>query len=849
MTSETDFPNQFSITADFIQHTGQHIFLTGKAGTGKTTFLKHIKEKCGKRMAVIAPTGVAAINAGGVTMHSFFQLPMGCFLPGLFRGSFQSQQQVTDKHHLLRNLRYTAEKTELLRHLELLVIDEVSMLRCDWLDAMDILLRHVRKNQYEAFGGVQVLFIGDLYQLPPVATEQDWLLLRDYYETPFFFSAQVIKQAGPLCIELDKVYRQSDEAFIHLLNRVRNNEVSDEDLQQLHQRYQPGFNPDPKDHFITLTTHNYKADEINSSGLRKLPGKEFTVKATLTGEFPERVFPVEQSLVLKKGAQIMFIKNDVKEKKYFNGKIGVLEGIERDGETECISVHFPESGETIKVQQETWRNIRYIFKEQENKLEEQELGSFTQYPVRLAWAVTIHKSQGLTFQRAVIDAGAAFAAGQVYVALSRCVSLEGLVLRSPIRREVIKTDEAIVAYMMQQPDIQQLKNSLTAEKEIYAVKTLLELFNLQPLSEKISDFIQYMGLRKLEDKEKIIAGLHAVHDAILTMHDVAQRFQAQVKGIAAESLSGNIAEQLQERVAKGKAYFGTAMDEKVISPLENLLISLHQMKKVRKVLLQMDELIGFCSNFALRYRYKESRRAMPAFQRNVTGTEIESSGDEQEGDLMRQLKTCRTALAQTANLPPFRICNDATLKEMVKYLPQTITEMAMIRGMGDFTLHNYGETFLQIVKIFAETNQLKSSIHLKTEEMKKTRKVRAGSLHKTGDLPAKTAANSTQLQSFQLFQSGKSIAEIASLRGLAASTIEAHLAYFVEAGELEVSQLISPEKMERIREALQNAPEPGLSTVRQLLGGEVSYAAIRFVIADMNRAAAVAAGKDSLDGS
>lgn len=837
MTQQTDFPDQFSITADFIQHTGQHIFLTGKAGTGKTTFLKHIKKSSGKKMVVIAPTGVAAINAGGVTMHSFFQLPMGGFLPGTFRGSFQSQQQVTDKHHLLRNLRYSAEKIELMRHLELLVIDEVSMLRCDWLDAMDLLLRTVRKNQYEPFGGVQVLFIGDLYQLPPVATDQDWQLLKDYYATPFFFSAQVMSQANPLCIELKKVYRQSDEAFIHLLNRVRNNEVLEDDLLRLHQVYKPAFSPDPKDHYITLTTHNYKADDINSSELRRLPGREFTVKATLTGEFPERVFPAEHTLVLKKGAQIMFIKNDVKEKKYFNGKIGLLEGIEHDDDVEYISVRFPETNETIRVQKETWRNIRYSFKEQENKLEEEELGSFTQYPIRLAWAVTIHKSQGLTFQRAVIDAGAAFAAGQVYVALSRCVSLDGIILRSPIRREVIKTDEAIVAYMLQQPDQQQLQNSLSAEKEIYALKTTLALFNLQPLADKIIDFIRYMGLRKLEEKEKIITGLYAVHASILAMHDVAQRFQAQIKGIAAESLAGDITVQLQERVEKGKAYFGKEMDEQIIAPLESLNTSLQQMKKVRKVLQEMNAVIRFCDNFALRYRNKESNREVLPAQRSGAETRTDNSGSEQADDLLQQLKMLRKKLSGDENLPPYRICNDTTLKEMVKYLPQSITEMSMIKGMGDFTLNAYGESFLQVILRFSAAHQLKSNIHLKAEDQKSAKKALGASIGATGDVQSKKGTGSSQLQSFRLFQSGKSAEEIAELRGFAVSTIEAHLAYFVEAGQLDVLKLIPLEKLEQIKDALQKAQGPGISPVKQLLGDDVSYADIRFVIADQKKAA------------
>ncbi|MEO6167932.1 MAG: helix-turn-helix domain-containing protein [Chitinophagales bacterium] len=835
MTNESHEANYFTLTADFIQHTGQHIFLTGKAGTGKTTFLKHIKETSGKKMVVIAPTGVAAINAGGVTMHSFFQLPMGCFLPGSFRGSFQSQNQVTDKHHLLRNLRYSSEKMELMRKLDLLVIDEVSMLRADWLDAMDILLRHVRRKQYEPFGGAQVLFIGDLYQLPPVANEQEWQYLRDYYATPFFFSAQVMKQANPLCIELKKVYRQSDEVFIHLLNRVRNNEVSDEDLQRLQQLYQPNFKPKPEDHFITLTTHNYKADEINGGELKRLPGKEFIAKATLTGEFPERVFPVEHSLVLKKGAQIMFIKNDVRDKKYFNGKIGVLEKMEHDGEEEYISVRFPESNETIKVKKETWRNIRYSFNEKENKIDEEELGAFTQYPIRLAWAVTIHKSQGLTFKKAVIDAGSAFAAGQVYVALSRCVSLEGMVLRSSIRRDVIKTDESIVAYMQLQADVQQLESALAKEKEIFAIKTTLELFNLQPLAEQINSFIQFMGQRKLEEKQKIIAGLQTIHNSILTLHDVAQKFQAQVQGIATDGLPGNITLQLQERVAKAKNYFGKEMDEKIIAPLELLNKELHHMNKVRQVLKAMKEVMDYFENFALRYRFKE-RKAEASFHPPVYTVH----GDDQvtteiSQALLEQLKELRRKLSTEENVPPYRICNDATLNEIATYLPQSLNDMALIKGMGDFTLNKYGEQFLLIVQDFSATHQLEGKIHLRKEDQKRKKQKLAGvSKNSTSSSVNKDGVNS-QTQSFQLFQSGKSVEEIAALRNFSPGTIEAHLAHFVKTGELDVFRLISHEKFMQIKEAAQKATEPGLSPIKILLGDEYSYSEIRFVIAAINK--------------
>ncbi|MBA2422996.1 MAG: AAA family ATPase, partial [Chitinophagales bacterium] len=601
MSQSENEQDYFQLTSDFVQHTGKNIFLTGKAGTGKTTFLRHIKDHCSKNLIIIAPTGVAAINAAGVTMHSFFQLPLGCFIPGSFRTQFQSTHPVTDKHHLLQNLRYSNEKIEVVRNLELLIIDEVSMLRCDWLDAIDTILRSVRRNQQEAFGGVQLLLIGDLYQLPPVVNDVEWQMLHEYYESPFFFSAQALKRAQPLYIELKKVYRQSDEEFINLLNRVRNNEVTEMDMERLHQLYQPHFKAKPDDHFITLTTHNRKADEINGYELRRLPGKEFISKATLRGEFPERVFPAEESLLLKAGAQIMFIKNDVKEKKYFNGKIGVIAEIGTKDGKDIIQVRFPDKNETITVEQETWRNLRYSFSENENKINEEELGAFTQYPIRLAWAVTIHKSQGLTFEKAMIDAGAAFAAGQVYVALSRCVSLEGMVLLSRISTDVINTDEAIVAYMKRQEGIGQLQVTLSEEKKIHTIKTTIALFSLQPLLEKLLSFIEYMGGRKLEEKEKIISSLHDVHKALLPLHVLAERFQNEVKQITKDGLSESASLQLSERVLKAKKYFTKEMEEKVIEPLLRINKELQKQNKVRKVLKVMKGLMDTFEHFVLRY--------------------------------------------------------------------------------------------------------------------------------------------------------------------------------------------------------------------------------------------------------
>lgn len=413
----------FELATDFVNRTSRSIFLTGKAGSGKTTFLKHIVSTTSKKCVVVAPTGVAAINAGGVTMHSFFQLPFGPFLPGS-QSKFNGVE-VSDKHSLFKNIRFSRDKRELLRELELLIIDEVSMVRCDMLDAMDVILRQFRKRFNEPFGGVQVLYIGDLYQLPPVARTEEWEILKEHYQSPFFFHAHAALEVPPLYIELKKIYRQSDAQFIELLNRVRNNTIGQDDLQRLNSRYEGRFTPPASENYITLCTHNYKADAVNASELDKLPGKLHRFRGIIENEFSEKALPTEMELRIKEGAQVIFIKNDTEvERRYYNGKLAVVSNIDDDE----IEVTFPDTQATLVISQETWRNIRYTLNRETGKVDEEEIGSFTQYPIRLAWAITIHKSQGMSLDAAEIDLSRSFAPGMGYVALSRVRSMDGIYL-------------------------------------------------------------------------------------------------------------------------------------------------------------------------------------------------------------------------------------------------------------------------------------------------------------------------------------------------------------------------------------------------------------------------------------
>ncbi len=414
----------------FINQTNRSIFLTGKAGTGKTTLLKKIVSSTYKQTVIVAPTGIAALNAGGVTIHSFFQLPFGGFIPDFkVEAQFSDHVKLETKSTLMRHFKMNASRRAVLRNLELLIIDEVSMLRADVLDSIDWTLRNVRKIN-KPFGGVQVLYIGDLLQLPPVIKPQEWSFLRDYYQGIYFFNAHVVHESPPLYIELEKVYRQKDQLFLDILNNLRNNKVTAEDVAHLNNYVQPNFDATKQEDYITLTTHNRDADRINQEALDRLKTNELKYHAEVTGTFPDHLFPIEEELKLKIGAQVMFIKNDISsDKVFYNGKMGKVVALEEDE----IKVNFPAEKKTITVDKYEWNNIQYSIDPSTGEVEEKVLGTFVHYPLKLAWAITVHKSQGLTFDKAVLDVSKVFVPGQAYVALSRLRSLEGVVLLRPIR--------------------------------------------------------------------------------------------------------------------------------------------------------------------------------------------------------------------------------------------------------------------------------------------------------------------------------------------------------------------------------------------------------------------------------
>ncbi len=581
--SATDTTNQhFKLAAGFVNQTNRPVFLTGKAGTGKTTFLKYIKETTFKKTAVVAPTGVAAINAGGVTMHSFFSLPFGPYIP-VMQGGWNSN--AVNKQSLLKNIKFNTSKRELIQELELLIIDEVSMVRADMLDAVDTILRHFRHMPHVPFGGLQVLFIGDLFQLPPVLNNEDRELLQPYYKSPFFFEALVLKEAPPVFIELKKIYRQNEASFINILNNIRNNKANEHDLEQLHLHYRPGYEPTAGEQYITLTTHNAKAETINQHQLAKLPGKQYGFAAEIKGDFGEKAFPADESLLLKEGAQVMFIKNDKGEfRRFYNGKIATVTKIEAD------KIFVQPAGETAEMQleKETWKNIRYNYNKEKDEVNEEEQGSFTQYPIRLAWAITIHKSQGLTFEKAIVDAGASFAPGQVYVALSRLTSMEGLVLYSKIHPQSISTDERVLAFSANEMNEDALQEQLKAEQRVFISQSLLKSFDWSKLVDALNVFYEEFEHRLIPDKNDAAAWAHNLLGRLTAQQEVALKFNRQLEYLLTTAPQDGYV-QLHQRVCAAVAYFEKTLNE-ATEELKKHIAAFKIKQRVKKYLKELGDI-------------------------------------------------------------------------------------------------------------------------------------------------------------------------------------------------------------------------------------------------------------------
>ena len=710
---------ELQLAWQFIENTGTHLFLTGKAGTGKTTFLRRLKEQSPKRMVILAPTGIAAINAGGVTIHSFFQLSFAPFVP---ETTFNSSQT---------HYRFSKEKRNIIRSMDLLVIDEISMVRADLLDAIDSALRRYRDRE-KPFGGVQLLMIGDLQQLAPVVKENEWEMLKNYYETPYFFVSRALRETVYMTIELKTVYRQSDTFFLSLLNKIRENQADDEVLNELNRRYQPGFRPRKEEGYIRLTTHNYQAQKVNDNELASLPGQTYSFRAEIDGTFPEYLYPADEVLTIKAGAQIMFLKNDPSsEKRYYNGMIGEVAAVNDAG----MIVRGKDNGDEFQLLPEEWGNYKYVLNEETKEITEEIEGTFRQYPIRLAWAITIHKSQGLTFERAIIDARNSFAHGQTYVALSRCKTLEGMVLESPLRREAIISDSTVDDFTKEVERNKPGNRQLHDMQKAYFFDLLSDLFNFYSLDQAYKRLLRLIDedLYKLYPKQLAEYKELAPHIKEKIV-EVSQRFRNQYTRLINGSDDYAADQGLQERVRSGAGYFRKELEpvralfEKTNMPLDNKelrkqlnerLQALDDALWIKESLLEamMGQPFTVTGYLKLKAKVtlsleddsssgsspkapkeKRERKGRKERTRSSSKAKVEVPTDILYPELYRTLSEWRAAKAREVSLPAYIIMQQKALMGIVNLLPDTPEALEAIPYFGAKGVQKYGLEILGIIR-------------------------------------------------------------------------------------------------------------------------------------------------------
>ncbi|EKJ92446.1 PIF1-like helicase [Bacteroides finegoldii] len=722
---------ELQLAWQFIENTGTHLFLTGKAGTGKTTFLRRLKEQSPKRMVILAPTGIAAINAGGVTIHSFFQLSFAPFVP---ETTFNSSQT---------HYRFSKEKRNIIRSMDLLVIDEISMVRADLLDAIDSALRRYRDRE-KPFGGVQLLMIGDLQQLAPVVKENEWEMLKNYYETPYFFASRALRETVYMTIELKTVYRQSDTFFLSLLNKIRENQADDEVLNELNRRYQPGFRPRKEEGYIRLTTHNYQAQKVNDYELASLPGQTYSFRAEIDGTFPEYLYPADEVLTIKAGAQIMFLKNDPSsEKRYYNGMIGEVAAVNDAG----MIVRGKDNGNEFQLLPEEWGNYKYVLNEETKEITEEIEGTFRQYPIRLAWAITIHKSQGLTFERAIIDARNSFAHGQTYVALSRCKTLEGMVLESPLRREAIISDSTVDNFTKEVERNKPGNRQLHDMQKAYFFDLLSDLFNFYSLDQAYKRLLRLIDedLYKLYPKQLAEYKELAPHIKEKIV-EVSQRFRNQYTRLINGSDDYAADQGLQERVRSGAGYFRKELEpvrslfEKTNMPLDNKelrkqlnerLQALDDALWIKESLLEamMGQPFTVTGYLKLKAKVtlsleddsssgsspkapkeKRERKGRKERTRSSSKAKVEVPTDILYPELYRALSEWRAVKAREVSLPAYIIMQQKALMGIVNLLPDTPEALEAIPYFGAKGVQKYGLEILGIIRKFVKENKVKRNV-------------------------------------------------------------------------------------------------------------------------------------------
>ncbi len=685
---------------DHVRLTGRHLFLTGKAGTGKTTFLRSLKERLPKQMVVTAPTGVAAINAGGVTLHSFFQLPFG---------------PLAARDDDPRHFRFSRDKIAMIRGMDLLVIDEISMVRADLLDAVDGVLRRFRDRR-KPFGGVQLLMIGDLQQLSPVAKDHEWDLLRDRYDTPYFFGSRALRETDYACIELTQVYRQQDPRFLDLLNAVRENRLSPDALAELNRRHVPDFSPADADGIITLCTHNAQARRLNDSQLAALPAPAVRFAAEIHGDFPELAYPVDPRIELKIGAQVMFVKNDPSpDKRFFNGRIGRVAAI--DGAS--VRIRCPGDVSDIAVEPMQWDNVKYAIDPGTHRIAETIEGTFRQIPLKLAWAITIHKSQGLTFERAIIDADASFAHGQVYVALSRCKTLEGLFLRTPLRPQSIIADPAVADYARQLPARHPDPARLELDRLTYQRELLVNLFSFHRLRHLLNALLELADLNRASVLPPLVELFGQLHDAAQSdLVAVGEKFILQIDRLLADHPDAETHPALRERLQKAHAYFEEKLLSGILDPLSDADLELDNQTLRRQLLHAREKAAteariklaglracadGFHVHALLAARAAATLDVPPPAPKSrrkskASAAAIDTTAAPANPALFEALRAWRTEQAATLKVPAYHLFSQKTLYALAAAAPKTPAELATIHGIGPKKLAQHGEALLDLVR-------------------------------------------------------------------------------------------------------------------------------------------------------
>ena len=782
----------------FVQNTDVHIFLTGKAGTGKTTFLRNLSAKSYKRMVIVAPTGVAAINAGGVTIHSFFQLPFGPIVP--------DSQSLS----LLSNMKLSKTKLKIIRSLDLLVIDEISMVRADLLDAVDTVLRKVRRSD-KAFGGVQLLMIGDIQQLAPVARQNEWELLQNHYKSVYFFDSHVLQKNPYICVELNHIYRQNDTEFIEILNQVRNNRLDSNSLQMLNSRYIPNFKPDDNEGYITLTTHNSQADEINEEKLNAIDSETLTFTAEITGIFPENAYPTKEVLELKVGAQVMFVKNDPSpEKLYYNGKIGKIIAYDKE---EGIKVKCDD--EVIDVKPVKWQNFEYTLNEETNEIEEKEIGSFTQIPLKTAWAITIHKSQGLTFEKVVLNAEMAFAHGQVYVALSRCTSLNGLVLNAKISNNVLYNDNTINTFVDKIPSLEPDEERLRDEETKFHHQTIIDLFTFDELEMQVNKLAKVVrendNIFGKETADKIAEKRKNFREEII---DVAIRFARQIDFIVkspSQQDNKTTSSYLDERIMKASVYFFDKLNDletigDLIQETDNKAVNTAVkavLDMIREILYVKTACLHIAKDGFILDKYLEMKNKKIVEAENLKSVKLKTKTiDKKDKPLLNALLKWRHEKAVELEKEEHQILPTAVVNRIAELKPVTVKELKSISKLGTTRIKNFGADIINIVLESQGFKRCDFDDEESNREMNLSNSV---------------------MRTLELLDEDLTIEDIMKERNLSRSTVENHIVEIVKNGFYEVEDFMSKEHYDIINEYYEETGDPSLTAAREVLGEEFTY--------------------------